>query len=79
MKIRFALLVILLALTSLAQAGDFGSGWQCGWERGWKQVRGPYSLAPLAPLSPLPPLGQDDYRDGFAAGVLAGAAAAQGY
>ena len=74
----------LLALAFLSfvisvQAGDaYNKGWIQGWEAGWKQVRGPYSLAPLPPLSPLPPLGQDDYRDGFAAGVLAGAAAAEG-
>jgi hypothetical protein len=79
MKIRFTLLAIALALTCscLAQAGDFNDGWKIGWVEGWKQVRGSYFLAPLSPLPPLPPLGQDDYRDGFAAGVLAGAAAAE--
>jgi hypothetical protein len=73
------LLAILLVLTCavIALAGDFSDGWAQGWDAGWKQVRGPYSVAPLSPLPPLPPVGQDDYRDGYAAGVLAGAAAAQ--
>jgi hypothetical protein len=75
-KNRFALLAITLSLacSCLAHAGDFSDGWKCGWKEGWRQVKGPYSLAPLAPL---PPLGQDDYQDGFAAGVLAAARAAE--
>jgi hypothetical protein len=78
MKIRFVLLVILLVLTCscLATAWDFDDGGKCGWEAGWKQVKGQYSYPPFAPFPPFPQFGQDDYRDGFAAGVLAGAAAA---
>jgi len=81
MKIRFALLVIFLAFTCYStQAGDFDSGWKCGWDAGWKQIKGQYAYPPYPPYPPFPRYGQDDsWRGGFAAGVLAGAAAAQGY
>jgi hypothetical protein len=58
-------------------AGDFSDGWRCGWEAGWKQIKGHYSFAPYAPYAPYPPLGCDSYRDGYTAGVLAGAEAAE--
>lgn len=69
-----ALLAILLSLTlaSWAQAGDYLDGWKCGWKAGWQQVNGQYSYAPYAPYPPYPPFGGDDYRTGFAAGVLTG-------
>jgi hypothetical protein len=77
---RSLLAILALAFASLAQAGEaYSKGWERGWEAGWKQIRGSISLAPLPPLSPLPPLGEDDYPDGFAAGVLAGAAAAEAH
>ncbi len=55
--------------------GDYNRAWQQGWEAGWKQVRG--GFAPYPPYPPYPQFGQDDCRSGFAAGVLAGAEAAE--
>jgi hypothetical protein len=78
-KFKSALLAVVLSLACAvaALASDFSEGWTQGFAAGWKQVRGPASLAPLPPLPPLPPLGENDYKDGFAAGTLAGAEAAQ--
>ena len=77
MKRALAIFAFSLACAVVASADDFSDGWKCGWEAGWKQVKGRYSYAPYPPFAPFPPLGQNDYRDGFAAGVLAGAAAAE--
>jgi hypothetical protein len=76
-KFKSLLFVVVLSLACAVAVHAGNSDWEQGWDAGWKQVRGPLSLAPLSPLPPLPPLGQDDYQDGFAAGALAGAAAAQ--
>jgi hypothetical protein len=77
MKSTFLVLSLAMACAVLAHAGDFSDGWRQGFCEGCKQVKGAYSLAPLPPLPPLPPLGENDYQGGFAAGVLAGAEAAE--
>jgi hypothetical protein len=64
------------ACAVMVHAGDFGDGWKAGYEAGWKQIKGRYSYV-FPPFAPFPPLGCDSYRDGFAAGVLAGAEAAE--
>ncbi len=75
---RVVLAVVLsLACVVVAHASDFADGWKCGLESCWKQFKGQYSYAPYPPFAPFPPLGQDDYRDGFAAGVVAGSEAAE--
>ena len=78
-RLKSALLVLSLNMACgvLAHADDFSDGWRCGWEAGWKQIKGHYSFAPYAPYAPYPPLGCDNYSDGYAAGVLAGAEAAE--
>ena len=79
---KHALLAILLVLTCacFTQAGgDYNEGWAQGWKAGWKQIEGPYAFPPFSPFPPFPPSGQCGYQDGFAAGVLAGAQAAQGH
>ena len=78
-RLKLALLALSLSLACavLATAGDFSDGWRCGWEAGWRKIKGHYSFAPYAPYAPYPPLGYDTYSDGYTAGVLAGAEAAE--
>jgi hypothetical protein len=77
MRRIFTTIALSLACAVIAHAGDFASGWRCGWVEGYKQIKGRYSLVPFTPFPPFPPLGCDDYPTGFAAGVLAGAEAAE--
>jgi hypothetical protein len=77
---RIIITLLLSCVVFTAQAGDsYSQGWKQGWDAGWKQIHGEYSYPPFAPFPPFPRYGQDDYKSGFAAGVLAAARAAEGY
>ena len=77
------LITLSLVLTSFSSPNSmsFCRGWEQGWCYGWQAVKGDFYICPLAPLCPMPPLNctYDDYRCGFALGVVAGERAARGW
>lgn len=73
----FTTIALSIACAGIALAGDFSDGWKAGWCQGFKQIQGRYAFVPFIPFAPFPPLGCDSYRDGYTAGVIEGARAAE--
>jgi hypothetical protein len=77
MKTLLTIAVLAIALTSFVapeRPSAFCRGWEEGHCYGFRTVKGDFSVCPIPPLCPFYPLNcqQDDYRCGFAMGVLQG-------
>lgn len=71
-RVIFAI-IILSAVTALADQTDYSNGYKEGYKQGWCYGY-TFCIDPIPPIPPIAPIGKDTYQGGYNDGFLKGMA-----